>query len=916
MLHIPGSSSGPSAADRRGSPSRLSRARERLQRAALVAAVAVLTGWGHGALAQTPEPRRVFDNGNVGAVQNGPTRATTFRLPTRTHLTEITTYHWNSGRGAAGGTLQIVGISGDVYGPWSARVVDRFYWTAQVNLTLPAGEYRIVDSAPATWAQNAQSGGAGMAWILGFPDGEGPREAVNGNAERLVSRRLTPSSEPQAVAFENRVRVVVPGGLLTEPRDLTIATPSRTHAPPAAFSAMAVYEISLGSSHTFAQPLTIEMAIDRSKLDPQARAGDQMAFARYDPDTGTWVSLRASVDEATLVATFEVDHLSEIGEFYLQRQYKVLKDAQGLNPFGHFRVIYDDRLSAPAIAVPATAPLFGGRKVYTMKMYAELAGSAAEHAFEAYWAYRDEGLNVPRIDPPGTDPRIDLIVGDWRALFPDVDTLTKPEDDSQYSWTTGAIFLRQNHEWAELMLTVAHELFHLIQHRDLTSGQMSAERWFVEATAEYAAGRLAWGRRTLAGQRMGSPMTPIFLQACLRYVGETGNTDPQFNHHQKTSHFLDFLIKGTLKGRPVGGSETERFLALWKLFVARRDAFRALDEWLGPGEPLNWQYERFAAFYLFNTNSPLPANPRDRLPMAVAAGNWILLKASETQATGERVSIPAAYASGIWAIRVEPKDGEPTRAVSVRTVARVPSDTMVSVYRLSGASRIDLGLTDGRWDGPQPVCGLTGTKDCLLDLPPEDSDVAVTVVDMTPPATALPNVSANTPAPGGSGRWVFVDRRQTGGQVLNDFCNDASVSLKEGTMRVVVSGGDDICKNHRYAFSASWSPSAFPSALTPGQAYQVTLTATMSASGVPRDEGWNWAGGLEFDAADGAGSHFGGARIHACWPGDDPLCHASDTTTVTFQPSAGRPGGTLVLKFEAGAEHGVGGYEYRYRWEP
>ena len=38
-------------------------------------------------------------------------------------------------------------------------------WTCQPNVEVPAGTYTIVDSEPATWSQNPQSGGRGMAVV-------------------------------------------------------------------------------------------------------------------------------------------------------------------------------------------------------------------------------------------------------------------------------------------------------------------------------------------------------------------------------------------------------------------------------------------------------------------------------------------------------------------------------------------------------------------------------------------------------------------------------------------------------------------------------------------------------------------------------------------------------------------------------
>jgi hypothetical protein len=131
------------------------------------------------ALAQTPAQARIvkfFDNGNIYAVQNQPTRSTTFTLSNPTHLTKIMTYHWNDGFGAQAGTIALRKSTGETYGPWETEGlpgqggVPSAYWVVEGDLELPAGTYTIVDSDPSTWAQNAGSRGAGIASAEGYRD--------------------------------------------------------------------------------------------------------------------------------------------------------------------------------------------------------------------------------------------------------------------------------------------------------------------------------------------------------------------------------------------------------------------------------------------------------------------------------------------------------------------------------------------------------------------------------------------------------------------------------------------------------------------------------------------------------------------------------------------------------------------------
>lgn len=116
----------------------------------------------------------LFDNGNIYATLNNPTRATMFTINTPCRITAITTYHWNSGRGAEPGTIRLVQQGGKVFGPWKATGVTgqggvpNATWIVKPDIPLPPGTYTIVDSSPLTWSQNAASQGSGFSRIEGF----------------------------------------------------------------------------------------------------------------------------------------------------------------------------------------------------------------------------------------------------------------------------------------------------------------------------------------------------------------------------------------------------------------------------------------------------------------------------------------------------------------------------------------------------------------------------------------------------------------------------------------------------------------------------------------------------------------------------------------------------------------------------
>jgi hypothetical protein len=63
---------------------------------------------------------------------------------------------------------------GTPYGPWQATGepgqggVPDAAWVVRPNIVIPPGTYTVLDSDPSTWAQNQETGGAGMAWGSGI----------------------------------------------------------------------------------------------------------------------------------------------------------------------------------------------------------------------------------------------------------------------------------------------------------------------------------------------------------------------------------------------------------------------------------------------------------------------------------------------------------------------------------------------------------------------------------------------------------------------------------------------------------------------------------------------------------------------------------------------------------------------------
>ena len=114
----------------------------------------------------------VFEIDNIGGVRSGPIVPSVFTLAEPTFITFISDYHYFNG-GVLPGTISLRHEDGTIYGPWQAsgRIgqggVLNAYWDAWPAEVLKSGTYTVVDSHPATWSYNSQSGNRGFTIIRG-----------------------------------------------------------------------------------------------------------------------------------------------------------------------------------------------------------------------------------------------------------------------------------------------------------------------------------------------------------------------------------------------------------------------------------------------------------------------------------------------------------------------------------------------------------------------------------------------------------------------------------------------------------------------------------------------------------------------------------------------------------------------------
>jgi hypothetical protein len=409
-------------------------------------------------------------------------------------------------------------------------------------------------------------------------------------------------------------------------------------------------------------------------------------------------------------------------------------------------------------------------KILKVEEYAEYVGKEMDDACDEY-----DRMDLMKLEK---NEKISVFIDNFTDIWGHQESaLTHP--------FYGAIFFPSSETTASaLQFVVAHELFHIKQLRDVGWGSLKPPKlipsddpmtWFTDASADYAAGRIVWTRDTEPGRTMGKDINARFLQASLRYNVAGNDNDPHSGHMYSASHFLDYL----LNGRPTLGSPkpanptqrdiNQRFVQIWGEMMSWKtkkgsiDALGVLRQWAGGSFDFDSAFEDFAAYFLFNVNSPMPGKPK-KVPDKARSGNVCGLLLKDSQSTCDSIKIKGWYSAGLWDVAVEVDPTKQPRTVTVEPVEDV-SDVIVKVYVLPKNERQNLGP----WGSPKPKCQATKKAPCVVSLTSDDNvlyvvatnrgsqdrevTVKVSSSEVKPTITPKPLVPCKCICPGG---WPLV----------------------------------------------------------------------------------------------------------------------------------------------------------------
>lgn len=319
------------------------------------------------------------------------------------------------------------------------------------------------------------------------------------------------------------VRVYIPVGTAVIPPTLKVESLSEPPAPvPSGIEVLRTTEVSIGDQHEFPNPLTVSIPSAGIPKPEHVRA------VLWDRELGKWIMLPTKYDPATKRIQARTLHLSPISWWLLTQWLHDVVETE------HFKITYRksavqadrDRSdlgwplvmaadSPDPIGLPMPAPRDG------VPIFIQDLAQTLEYAYQSY---KSAEFPVP------TWTSTDVIVGSGNLVEePFREKITGmvfcPAQLGLKDVKPGVTINRR----AAVRVAIAHELFHVVEGQTFSIPGLAVRKWFIEAAAEYASRRIAFGPRF----QLETLSTTVFALPL---------TWPEDEQNYQTAHFLEYCV--------------------------------------------------------------------------------------------------------------------------------------------------------------------------------------------------------------------------------------------------------------------------------------------------------------------------------------------------------------------------------------
>ncbi|WP_205243936.1 TolB family protein [Desulfobulbus alkaliphilus] len=367
---------------------------------------------------------------------------------------------------------------------------------------------------------------------------------------------LGPSHDAQTVDSPHGVKITIPGNTLQHEETITIASVTDAPAPPPFAQRLNTFKITVGDQVYFKEPLWIEVAYDQERLPTDLAPIHALKVSYWDTLLEMWVESPVWVDETNHRLLFPTHHLTDWAIDVVGSDGHIYNDFfsmhYSLEELKTFEARYGDHAFAGSSYVQAVFnTLNDARKIYEQAGFRELEKIRAvtrtsQHisGYAAAHGVLPQTLENRRYNVYLTGSSLD--------------------SDASRGKYTGAITIPIDPFDGVNRFQIAHELFHNIQSRYYTmigmtelgvplttapSTTLLARQWWLEGTADYAAGRIAYPVNGQPNPLMGGTIEPRFLEKPLTHSPSALAFWRRADHHSyNCAWFFEYLV--THKGLP------------------------------------------------------------------------------------------------------------------------------------------------------------------------------------------------------------------------------------------------------------------------------------------------------------------------------------------------------------------------------
>ncbi|MEM4500119.1 MAG: hypothetical protein QXD62_02100 [Candidatus Woesearchaeota archaeon] len=315
----------------------------------------------------------------------------------------------------------------------------------------------------------------------------------------LVTEEIGKGTKVIALS-DNSLKIIIPENAFNKTK-LEIF---EVKSPPKTKIGNPIMSFEIKSTESPQVPVTLEFQIPNHLLNSNESLEEQFAVMYYDENEKVYVEVPADFDEENKIIKVTTDHFSIWSLFGFDKYTKAVSP--------HFIIRFKSTDSFAGL---------GARETF------EFVAKVRELLEDYYEKYVSLG---------------------FKPIKKRISVYIISQDDSLYNPFTGNIIIsgRSPNDYYTKH-EIAHELFHLFQNQDINLFRMHFFRWFLEASAVYAADILALGQN-----KIDVDLNNGYIFHSLTMVNGS--------HEYRAAHFIDFLVKKGAKFKDLWNYVTKWYM--------------------------------------------------------------------------------------------------------------------------------------------------------------------------------------------------------------------------------------------------------------------------------------------------------------------------------------------------------------------